>query len=102
MLGLKCFFVVETPAEVPLIIERSRAMGVDPLIGGRLKLSTKVEGHWSEDSGDRSLFGLTAVQLVDVVDDLRAGGLPDCFPLLDFHLGSPIPNIRSIDRMSVV
>lgn len=95
-LGFKCFFVVETPAEVPLIIERSRAMGVDPLIGGRLKLSTKVEGHWSEDSGDRSLFGLTAIQLVDVVDDLRAAGLLHCFQLLHFHLGSQIPNIRSI------
>src|SRR5690606_41600247 len=49
-LGFNCFFVLETLAEVPLVIERSRALGVDPLIGVRLKLSTKVEGHWSEDS----------------------------------------------------
>ncbi|MGD8174343.1 biosynthetic arginine decarboxylase [Marinimicrobium sp. ARAG 43.8] len=95
-LGFKCFFVLETPAEVPLIIERSRALGVDPMIGARLKLSTKVEGHWSEDSGDRSLFGLTAIQLVDVVDQLREAGLLHCFQLLHFHLGSQIPNIRSI------
>lgn len=95
-LGFKCFFVLETPAEVPLIIERSRALGVDPLIGARLKLSTKVEGHWSEDSGDRSLFGLTAIQLVEVVDSLREAGLLHCFQLLHFHLGSQIPNIRSI------
>ncbi|WP_341938403.1 biosynthetic arginine decarboxylase [Marinimicrobium sp. C2-29] len=95
-LGFKCFFVVETPAEVPLIIERSRALGVDPLLGARLKLSTKVEGHWSEDSGDRSLFGLTAIQLVKVVDQLREHDLLHCFQLLHFHLGSQIPNIRSI------
>ncbi len=95
-LGFKCFFVLETPAEVPLIIERSRALGVDPLFGARLKLSTKVEGHWSEDSGDRSLFGLTAIQLVEVVDSLREAGLLHCFQLLHFHLGSQIPNIRSI------
>lgn len=95
-LGFKCFFVLETPAEVPLIIERSRALGIDPLIGARLKLSTKVEGHWSEDSGDRSLFGLTAIQLVGIVDELRDAGLLHCFQLLHFHLGSQIPNIRSI------
>ena len=95
-LGFKCFFVLETLAEVPLVIERSRALGVDPLIGVRLKLSTKVEGHWSEDSGDRSLFGLNTNELVTVVDLLREAGLLHCLQLLHFHLGSQIPNIRSI------
>jgi len=95
-LGFKCFFVVETPAEVPLILERSRALDVEPLLGARLKLATEVEGHWSEDSGDRSLFGLTATQLVNVVDRLKDERLLHCFQLLHFHLGSQIPNIRSI------
>src|SRR5690554_6772864 len=57
-LGMPCVFVVETPEEMSLIIERSRFLGVEPMIGARLKLGTKVDGHWSEDSGDRSLFGL--------------------------------------------
>lgn len=95
-LGFNCFFVLETLAEVQLVIERSRIMGVDPLIGARLKLSTKVEGHWSEDSGDRSLFGLNTNELVGVLDTLREAGLLHCFQLLHFHLGSQIPNIRSI------
>lgn len=95
-LGFKCFFVLETLAELELIIERSRLLGVDPLVGARLKLSTKVEGHWSEDSGDRSLFGLTTNELVAVVDILREADLLHCFQLLHFHLGSQIPNIRSI------
>lgn len=95
-LGFQCFFVLETLAELELIIERSRLLGVDPLVGARLKLSTKVEGHWSEDSGDRSLFGLTTNELVAVVDILREADLLHCFQLLHFHLGSQIPNIRSI------
>jgi arginine decarboxylase len=95
-LGFNCFFVLETLAELELIIERSRLLGVDPLVGARLKLSTKVEGHWSEDSGDRSLFGLTTNELVAVVDILREADLLHCFQLLHFHLGSQIPNIRSI------
>ncbi len=95
-MGLKCFFVVETLAEVPLIIERSQAMGVKPLIGVRLKLSTKVDGHWAEDSGDQSLFGLTPSQLIDVVDALKKAGMLDSLQLLHTHLGSQIPNIRNI------
>lgn len=95
-LGFKCFFVLETLAEVPFVIERSRALGVEPLIGVRLKLATKVEGHWSTDSGDRSLFGLTTNELITVVDQLREAGLLHCFRLLHFHIGSQIPNIRNI------
>lgn len=95
-MGLKCFFVVETLAEVPIIIERSRTMGVKPLIGVRLKLSTKVDGHWAEDSGDQSLFGLTPSQLIDVVDALKAADMLDSLQLLHTHLGSQIPNIRNI------
>jgi arginine decarboxylase len=95
-LGFKCFFVLETLSELQSIIERSRMMDIEPLIGVRLKLSTKVEGHWSEDSGDRSLFGLNTNELVMVIDTLREAGLLHCFQLLHFHLGSQIPNIRSI------
>lgn len=95
-LGFKCIFVLETLAEVKLVIERSRKLAIDPIIGVRLKLSTKVDGHWAEDSGDRSLFGLTTKELVDVIDQLKAAGLLHCLELLHFHLGSQIPNIRNI------
>jgi arginine decarboxylase len=95
-LGIKCFFVVETLAELPIIINRSRALGVKPLIGVRLKLSEKVDGHWNEDSGDRSLFGLTSRQLIELVDHLKSVQMLDCLQLLHYHLGSQIPNIRNI------
>ena len=95
-LGFKCFFVLETLSELQSVIECSRALNIEPLIGVRLKLSTKVEGHWSADSGDRSLFGLNTNELVNVIDTLRAANLLHCFQLLHFHLGSQIPNIRSI------
>lgn len=95
-LGINCFFVIENPIELPIIIERSQALGVSPLIGVRLKLTSKVDGHWSEDSGDRSIFGLTTTQLIDMVDQLKTAQMLDCLQLLHFHLGSQIPNIRNI------
>ena len=95
-LGVRCFFVIETPSELPIIIERSQALGVQPLLGVRLKLTAKVEGHWQEDSGDRSIFGLNTMQLMDLIEQLKAAEMLDSLKLLHFHLGSQLPNIRNI------
>jgi arginine decarboxylase len=62
----------------------------------RVKLSSKVGGLWNETSGDRSIFGLTTNQLIEVVDELKAVDMLDCLELLHYHLGSQIPNIRDI------
>ena len=95
-MGYKVFFVVETLTELPIIIERSRALGVRPLIGVRVKLASMVGGHWNATSGDRSIFGLSIAQLISLVDSLKAEDMIDCLQLLHYHLGSQIPNIRDI------
>ncbi|WP_305046902.1 biosynthetic arginine decarboxylase [Geoalkalibacter sp.] len=95
-LGYRCVFVIETPTELPIILERSRALGIRPLIGMRAKLATTVGGHWNKTSGDRSIFGLTTSQLIEIVDALKEHDLLDCLQLLHCHLGSQIPNIRDI------
>ena len=94
-MGHKCFFVLETPAELPIILKRSEELGVRPMIGVRIKLSSHGGGHW-QDSGDNSLFGLTTNQIVDVIDELKRHDMLDCLQLLHHHLGSQIPNIRDI------
>lgn len=95
-MGLRCVFVIEMPSELDLILERSRALGVRPILGIRIKLSTQASGHWTESGGERSVFGLNTAQVIDVVDKLRAEKMLDCFRLLHYHLGSQIPNIRDI------
>ena len=95
-LGYTIFFVVETPAEIPLLIKCSRRLRVRPNIGVRVKLASRVGGHWTATSGDRSIFGLTSNQLIDLVDALKAEDMLDCLRLLHTHLGSQIPNIRDI------
>lgn len=95
-MGYKCFFVIESLDELKLIIERSKKWGIDPLLGCRVKLSTKVDGHWSGDSGDRSLFGLTARQTIAAVDILREAGKLEYLQMLHFHLGSQLTNIRNV------
>lgn len=97
-LGFRCFFVIETPAELPIIIEKSKALGIEPAIGVRVKMTTTVSGHWNSTSGDRSVFGLTATQLIELVDTLKQENMMHCLQLLHCHLGSQLPNIREIRK----
>ncbi|MHC4553425.1 MAG: biosynthetic arginine decarboxylase [Planctomycetota bacterium] len=95
-MGLKCFFVVEMAGELELILERAEKMGVEPLLGVRLKLTSQAGGKWSDSGGDRSVFGLNSVQVLEMVDQLKAADKLQCLKLLHYHLGSQIPNIRDI------
>lgn len=95
-MGIRCVFVIEMPSELDLILERSKKVGVRPILGIRMKLSTQASGHWTESGGERSVFGLNTAQVMDVVDCLREKEMLDCLHLLHYHLGSQIPNIRDI------
>ena len=99
-MGIRVVFVLETMTELPLIVARSRALEVEPIIGVRVKLSSKAGGHWKDSGGDRSVFGLNAAQIIDVVDQLRRESMLHCLQLLHYHLGSQIPDIRDV-RTSV-
>ena len=49
-----------------------------PLLGVRVKLITKGSGHWAGSCGERSAFGLTTAQVVDIVDTLKQHDMLDC------------------------
>ena len=100
-MGYNLFFVMEMPGEMELILERAKVLGVKPNLGVRAKLAVKAGGHWTDSGGERSTFGLTPAQIVDVVDRLKECDMLDCFKLLHYHLGSQVPNIRDI-RMAVM
>ncbi|GAB1409799.1 biosynthetic arginine decarboxylase [Desulfovibrionales bacterium] len=95
-MGFLCFLVLEMPSELPLILERAKALGIKPRIGVRIKVSTQASGHWVESAGDLSVFGLSTSEVVEVIDQMRSQNMLDCVQLLHFHLGSQIPNIRDI------
>ena len=100
-MGYKCFIVLEMPGELDMLLERSEKLGIPPLLGVRVKLASRAGGHWTESGGDRSIFGLTISELVDVIDKLKSKNMLDRLLLLHYHLGSQIPNIRDI-RSAVV
>ena len=95
-MGLQTFIVVERASELPLVMERAERLKVRPLLGVRAKLAARAGGHWSESGGDRSMFGLNSAQIIDVIDQLRERNMLDCLRMLHYHVGSQIPNIRSV------
>ncbi|MCL2792070.1 MAG: biosynthetic arginine decarboxylase [Spirochaetaceae bacterium] len=95
-LGLNIFLVIERPNEANTIISRARKIGVKPNIGIRAKLSSSVGGKWAESAGDHSVFGLTASQIISVIDLLREEQMMECLRFLHYHMGSQIPDIRDI------
>lgn len=95
-LGFNIFIVLESPREVDLVLREADTLDVRPQLGIRIKLTHEVSGNWAASSGDRSTFGMSIAQVMDVVDALRARGYLDCLKLQHSHLGSQVPNIIEI------
>lgn len=95
-MGLQIVLVIEMPSEIELVIERSRELGIRPMLGMRVKLSTCNNSHWQHSSGENSVFGLTPEQLIAGIDRLRSAEMLDCFRLMHFHQGSQVADIREI------
>lgn len=100
-MGIQVVLVLEMPSELDLIIERSRKLGIRPLLGVRIRLTTESAGHWSESGGEKSVFGLNIAQVMGAVDKLRECGMLDCMKMLHYHQGSQIPSIRAIRNAAV-
>jgi arginine decarboxylase len=95
-LGKTPIIVLEQADEVDLVIEASRELGIEPLLGVRAKLSTKGEGRWGISAGDRAKFGLTVPEILNTVNRLKEAGLLHCLQLLHYHIGSQISSIAVI------
>ncbi|HXE57815.1 MAG TPA: biosynthetic arginine decarboxylase [Gemmatimonadales bacterium] len=95
-LGHTVFIVLEQFAEVETLLRVAGEMGVTPTVGVRIKLATEGSGRWAKSGGERSKFGLSAAQLVKLLDRLTEAGRKDVLKLVHFHLGSQITDITYI------
>ena len=95
-LGHRVYLVVEKLSELNLILEEAKALGIEPRLGIRARLASVGKGNWQNTGGEKSKFGLSANQILQVFEQLKASGNLSYFQLLHFHLGSQIANIRDI------
>jgi len=95
-IGRRVFIVIEKYTDLELILRQAERIGVRPLIGVRVKLTSLGAGRWQSSGGFRSKFGLSVSEILRALPELKAHGMEDCLKLLHFHIGSQITNIRHI------
>ena len=95
-LGRKVIVVVEKYSELLDLMKLSEEVGVEPMIGLRAKIATKSSGKWASSGGDYAKFGLTITEILNAVKYLKSINKTHCLKLLHFHIGSQIPDIRTI------
>ncbi len=95
-LGHTVFIVLEQLAEVPVVFQIADELGVVPTLGVRIKLATEGAGRWAKSGGEKSKFGLSAPDLLRLLDMLTKANRRESLKLLHFHLGSQITDIRYI------
>ncbi|MDA0577470.1 MAG: biosynthetic arginine decarboxylase [Verrucomicrobia bacterium] len=97
-LGKKIIMVVEKLEELAHTLRVFKDSGVEPMIGLRVRLLSKGAGKWATSGGENAKFGLSTADLVEASDMLHAAGLADALKLVHFHVGSQVPDIRTIKR----
>ena len=95
-LGHTVMIVLEQLNELEVLLRVAEDMGVEPTVGVRIKLASEGSGRWAKSGGEKSKFGLGAIELVKLLDRLTAAGRQGMLRLVHFHLGSQIPDIRVI------
>ncbi len=95
-LGRKVIVVVEKYSELIDLMNISQEIGVEPMIGLRAKISTKSSGKWASSGGDYAKFGLTITEILQAVKYLKSIDRAHCLKLFHFHIGSQIPDIKTI------
>ncbi|KAF7013611.1 unnamed protein product [Triticum aestivum] len=91
-MGLNVIIVLEMEEELDIVVEQSRRLGIEPAIGVRAKLLTKLPGHFGSTAGKHGKFGLLAERIYEVARKLRGMGKLHWLKLLHFHVGSMIPS----------
>lgn len=96
-MGHRIFIVLEKPSEFDIVVEEARDLDIEPLLGIRVRPTTVGSGKWQNSGGDKSKFGLSAAQALNLIEQIRHHNLLGCLRLLHYHLGSQVSNLQEIE-----
>jgi arginine decarboxylase len=96
LLGHEVIVVLENLTEFQYVLNQSTELGVQPHLGMRVRLSSIAKGNWQNTGGEHSKFGLTAHEVLSLVDKMREHNALDWMQMLHFHMGSQIPSLQDI------
>jgi arginine decarboxylase len=97
-IGKNVIPVMEKFNEFELLMSLVAGLDFKPRLGVRVRMATSGSGKWAESGGDLSKFGVSIPELMILVEQLRAAGIPESLVLLHFHLGSQLADIQIVKQ----
>lgn len=97
-LGRNITIVIEKMPEAAYAIELCKELDVKPLLGVRCRLALTLAGKWAHSGGEKSKFGLSTTQILELIKRLKQHDLLDCLHLIHCHQGSQIANVKDIEH----
>ncbi len=97
-LGHDVTLILEKESELDLVLDEAKSWPVRPKLGVRIRLSTVGKGNWQNTGGEKSKFGVTAQQCLNMVERLKRKGYDDCLTVLHAHLGSQVAQLSDLQN----
>jgi arginine decarboxylase len=97
-LGKKVILIAEKLSEVRAICRVAKEMGVEPMIGLRVRLMTRGAGKWADSGGESAKFGLSTAEILQAAEIMKEAEMASAFKLIHFHIGSQVPDVLIIKR----
>ncbi|MDD3267283.1 MAG: biosynthetic arginine decarboxylase, partial [Burkholderiales bacterium] len=97
-LGRNITVVIEKMAEAHYAVEVAKELDVKPLLGVRCRLALTLAGKWAHSGGEKSKFGLSTTQVLELLKLLETNDLLGSLHLIHCHQGSQIANIKDIEH----
>jgi len=95
-LGRNVVIVLESVPETLRVLHLAGREKVRMSLGMRVRLNARGSGRWEESGGERSKFGLTSAEVLEVIRILDRADRLDWLEMLHFHVGSQITEIKRI------
>lgn len=95
-IGLDLTIVLEKADELDTVLAEAAELGVEPQLGLRVRMACMNGGKWQNTGGAKSKFGLSAAQLLPMIERLKAEGKLHWVQLLHTHLGSQVSDLADL------
>ena len=96
LLGHNIIIVIEGLTELNHVIKQSKFLDVQPSLGMRVRLSSIAKGNWQNTGGEHSKFGLTPIEVLELIKKMQEQDVLAWMNMLHFHMGSQIPSLQDI------
>lgn len=95
-LGRNSIIVLESVNETKRVLEIAKKEAIRVPLGMRVRLITRGSGRWEESGGERSKFGLSSAEVLEVIRLLAEADKLEWMEMLHFHIGSQVTEIKRI------